>query len=456
MATDAIDIERLDRFARVRAALEMLREVSLATNEDELYAAFSKRFNELSGVTHALGLRVEGCEPGSFRVMLKQAFGDGDLTPECVRAMTRYWLPLDETPVVRSAHLSRLVEGESPKLVRGLDPAGDSVLEGWLPGPCDVLAVPVFSNGRVHEYSAMFMPPALRELDEEMLRIGIGNINFMSTSIETLVLKNEAERLHARLDAQMNEIGRVQRSLLPATWPTDPRFTFAVSYQPSEAAGGDYYDYRTFPRRRGSESAAGDDLLGVVIGDVSGHGPVASVVMSVFRTAMLATRLYTTDPARTVPDVNTMVCESVEPGMFVTAFLVTIDPATGEAIYACCGHNPPRLRRASGAVEAIEGCGGPPFGILPDLEPVGDAFVMHPGDTLVLYTDGITEAFSPGGELFGTHRLDAAIASAGTEPSAIRRAVLDAVAAHAGSRPRADDQTLVVVRYNGPDAGTTV
>ncbi|MEL6499606.1 MAG: PP2C family protein-serine/threonine phosphatase [Planctomycetota bacterium] len=450
MRTEELNIDVLDRFEGVRATLEMLREISLAQNEDELYAAFSRKFNQLSGVTHALGLLTEGCEPGSFRVMLRQEFGRGDLTPESVRAMTRYWLPLDETPIEHSSYLSRLIEGESPKLVRGLDPAGDALLEGWLPGVCDVLAVPVFAAGRVNEYSVMFMPPSSRGLDEEMLRVGIGNINFMSTSIETLVLKNEAERLHDRLDAQMNEIGRVQRSLLPAAWPTDPRFTFAVSYQPSEAAGGDYYDYRTFPRPQGSEHQEGDDLLGIVIGDVSGHGPVAAVTMTVFRTAMLATRLYTSEPERTVPDVNAMVFESVEPGTFVTAFLLTIDPTNGKSIYSCCGHNPPRLRRADGTVESIDGCGGPPFGILPDLEPVGDAFVMHPGDTLVMYTDGITEAFSPVGELFGTRRLDAAIAGASGDPESIKREILDAVASHAGTRPRDDDQTMVIVRYNGP------
>ncbi|MEM7623425.1 MAG: PP2C family protein-serine/threonine phosphatase [Planctomycetota bacterium] len=439
-------IEELEGVPGVSASLAMLREVSLAADEHELFASFSQQFRA-SCVTHLMSLLMKGCEPGSFRVMLRQHLSGEPVSPQRLREeMSRYHLPLGDTPIEQSAVLSRLVAGATPKIARSVDPADDAVLGELLDAPSDVLAIPVYADGNVNEYAIMCMPPEPTPVDGAGLAAGIGSVNLMSRCIETLVVKNEIERLHTKLDAQMNEIGRVQRSLLPASWPDDPRFTFAVSYEPSEAAGGDYYDYRTFPHPAGT----GDELLGVVIADVSGHGPVASVVMSVFRTAMLATRLYTTDPTRTVPDVNTMVCESVEPGMFVTAFLLTIDPATGEAIYACCGHNPPRLRRASGDVEAIKGCGGPPFGILPDLEPVGDAFVMQPGDTLVLYTDGITEAFSPSNELFGERRLDAAIASASNDPDDIKRAILDAVEAHTGARPRDDDQTLVIVRYNGP------
>ncbi|MEM8757022.1 MAG: PP2C family protein-serine/threonine phosphatase [Planctomycetota bacterium] len=450
-APTEITIEQLDRVPSVGTALEMLRAVSLAADENELFAAFAHRFRELSCVTHLMSLMIDGCGPGRFRVMLELSLDGSPVTPEQVRAISRYHAPLDQTPERSSPVLSGLVAGEAPKLIRSCPPAEDPLLAAALTEPSDIIAIPIFNAGRVTEYAVMCMPPDDNPMDEAGLRTGIGNINFMSRCIETLVVKNQIERLNTKLDAQMTEIGRVQRSLLPGSWPDEPRLTIATSYLPSEAAGGDYFDYRTFPRP-GAGPESTDDLIGLVIADVSGHGPVAAVTMAVFRTAMLATQFYTTDPARTVPDVNAMVFHSVEPGTFVTAFLITIDPATGQAVYACCGHNPPRIRRAGGTVEPIEGCGGPPFGILPDLEPVGDAFTLQPGDSLVLYTDGITEAFSPDHELFGTDRLDAAIAGAGSEPEAIRRSILDAVALHAGTRPRDDDQTLVIVRYNGGEA----
>jgi sigma-B regulation protein RsbU (phosphoserine phosphatase) len=191
-----------------------------------------------------------------------------------------------------------------------------------------------------------------------------------------------------------------------------------------------------------------------VIADVSGHGPVASVTMAVFRTAMHRdAALHDRSETHTVPDVNAMVFDSVEPGTFVTAFLVTIDPSTGPRDLRELRPQPAAGASGFGRRRSNRtGVGGPPFGILPDLEPVGDAFAMQPGDTLVLYTDGITEAFSPDRELFGEERLDAAIAGASSDPDDIKRAILNAVAAHAGNRPRDDDQTLVIVRYNGPEA----
>ena len=450
-AKSDITIEELGDLPTVAAAAMALREMSLAGTEHELFASFTRQFKDTSPVTHLFNLATEGCEPGAFRVMLRQDLRDESVTPAQLREeLSRYHLPLEATPMERSALLSRLVTGPSAKIARSVDPAGDELLCAWIDELCDLLAIPIFMNGEVNEFAVMCMPPDPTPLDEHRLSAGIGSVNLMARCYETLAVKNEMDRLHSKLDAQMNEIGRVQRSLLPASWPSDPRFTIAVSYQPSEAAGGDYYDHRSFPNPAG----IGDDLLGLVIADVSGHGPVAAVTMAVFRTAMLATQHYTTDPRRTVPDVNAMVFGSVEPGTFVTAFLVTLNPATGEAIYSCCGHNPPRLRKASGSVEAIQGAGGPPFGILPDLEPIGEVFTMQPGDTLVLYTDGITEAFSPSGELFGETRLDEAIAGATGEPDDIKRSILRAVAAHAGARPRDDDQTLLIVRYNGPEASS--
>lgn len=441
-----ITIEELDGLPAIAAAALALREMSLADTEHELFSSFTRQFKDTSPVTHLLNLAVEGCEPGSFRVMLRQDLRDDSITPARLRdELSRYHIPLEHTKIEQSTVLSRLVTGPSAKLARSVDPAEDELLAAWVSEISDLLAIPIFMNGVVNEFAIMCQPPDPTPMDEHRLSAGIGSVNLMARCYETLAVKNEIEQLHTKLDAQMNEIGRVQRSLLPSSWPSDPGFTVATSYEPSEAAGGDYYDHRSFPN-----PAGGEDLFGVVIADVSGHGPVAAVTMAVFRTAMLATRLYTTEPTRTVPDVNAMVFDSVEPGTFVTAFLVTLDPSSGLAMYASCGHNPPRLRRASGAIEPIDGAGGPPFGILPDLEPVGDAFVMQPGDTLVLYTDGITEAFSPDRELFGEDRLDAAIAEGEGDPERTKRAILDAVAAHAGSRPRDDDQTLVIVRYNGP------
>jgi hypothetical protein len=323
-----ITIEDLGDLPTVAAAALALSEMSLAGTEHELFASFTRQFRDTSPVTHLINLATEGCEPGAFRVMLRQNLRDDSVTPDRLRdELSRYHLPLEATPVQRSAVLSRLVIGPSTKLARSVDPAEDELLAEWIDGVCDLLAIPVFMDGNVNEFAVMCMPPDPTPMDEHRLSAGIGSVNLMARCYETLAVKNEIEQLHARLDAQVEEIGRVQRSLLPASWPTDPRLSVAASYQPSEAAGGDYYDYRAFPNPAG----AGDDLFGVVIADVSGHGPVASVAMAILRTAMHATTKNDRPPEYTVPDVNELLYEILEPGTFITAFLVTIDPQTGRA-----------------------------------------------------------------------------------------------------------------------------
>ncbi len=307
--------------------------------------------------------------------------------------------------------------------------------------------LPVFWLGRVQAWIVAASAPGEAFGDEGLaLLLTAGNmLARVAVHLDTL---NTVERLNARLRGTMDEIGRVQRSLLPGAWPPDPRLSFASSYEPSEAAGGDYYDYRAFPNPTGTE----DDLLGVVIADVSGHGPVASVVMAIMRTALHAFRLYDRPPDTTVPEINRLLYESLDTRTFVTAFFLTIDPATGRGVYASCGHNPPRLRRAGGAIVPLDEAGVPPLGLLPELETHGAVVVLEPGDLVVLYTDGITEAFGPGGELFGVGRLDAAVRAGAGDPSRTKREILGAVAEHQAGRRRVDDQTLVIVRYNGPDA----
>ncbi|MEM9166468.1 MAG: PP2C family protein-serine/threonine phosphatase [Planctomycetota bacterium] len=436
--------ETFGHLSSVGEVIEMQREISRATTENEILLPFLQRFSTLAGATHGLSLLTEGLEPGSYRPMGIFDLDPSQMSLAWLESSSRWKLPFEDTPAVRSSVISPMIETGAPCLVRGVAADDDAVLHDLYPGDRDLLGIPVYDAGSIREW-VFILGHAGVVIEEERLRSGIGNFNMMIQGLKHMRTSLELKEMHAKLDAQMSEIGRVQRSLLPSSGPDDPRISVVTSYQPCEAAGGDYFDHRRFPN-----PAGGDDLVGLIIADVSGHGPVASVTMAVFRTAMAATARYTTEPKQTVPDVNAMLYESVEPGTFVTAFLVLIDPASGRGTFVSCGHNPPRLRRASCVIETLDGDGGPPLGILPTMEPFGEPFTMSPGDLLVLYTDGITEAFSPEDELFGTERLDAAIALGEGDPERTRRAILAAVDAHAAGRPRDDDQTLLVMRYNGP------
>ena len=444
---ERITPQRFGHLPAVRDALEMQREISRATTEDEVLVPFIQRISSLSEVSHALSLLTDGLDDGAYRTMCCFDLDD-PVSTEWLKATSRWKLPPEQTPAVRTPMVSAMIATGEPCLLRGVSAADDESLAGMYEGELDLLAIPIFKDGRVCEF-VVLVGRFEEDVDEVRLHMAVDNFNLMVQALKHIRTSNELGSMHGKLDAQIAEIGRVQRSLLPSSWPTDPRLGVATSYETSEAAGGDYFDYRAFPNPNGSGS-----LLGVVIADVSGHGPVAAVTMAIFRTAIHATALYTQVPKSTVPDMNTMLYESVEPGTFVTAHFIALDPATGQATSLSCGHNPPRIRRKSGEIEPIDNAGGPPLGILPKIAVPEVVFDLHPGDTLVLYTDGITEAFSPYHELFGTERLDTAIAAGGGDPELTKRSILDAVAAHAEGRPRDDDQTLVVIRYNGPDAAS--
>lgn len=299
-----------------------------------------------------------------------------------------------------------------------------------------MVAVPIFWQGHTQAWIVVFAdsPRAFRA-DDVRLLLTTGNM--LARSAVYLDTLEEAKLANARLRATFDEIGRVQRLLLPVTLPKDSRLSFATSYMPSDAAGGDYYDV----------FAPDPDTLDLVIADVSGHGPVASVAMAMLRTAMQAWCRGGHAPSTVVPQINELMHASLDEGMFITACFLRFDRRTGELRYVNCGHNPPILRRADGTLESLDSGGGPPLGVCQDLNPPPETVKLQPGDMLVLYTDGIPEAFSPRNELLGMDRLNAAIHQGQGDPERTKAAVLETVNQHAAGRPRVDDQTLVVIGY---------
>ena len=299
-----------------------------------------------------------------------------------------------------------------------------------------LLAVPIFWQGHVQAWIFVFADcPAAFGAEDARLLLATGNM--LARSAAYLDTLEEARQANARLHATFDEIGRVQRLLLPSELPRDDRLRFATSYTPSEAAGGDYYDvYEPDP-----------DTLELVIADVSGHGPVASVAMAMMRTAMHSWARRGIAPNTVVPEINQLMHTSLDEGMFITACFVRLDRRTGELNYVNCGHNPPIVRRSGGAVELLVSGGGPPLGVSRELDPPAAKATLAPGDLLVLYTDGITEAFSPRHELLGMAKVLEAVARGGGDVED-QRALLETVERHAAGAA-VDDQTLVVMGYRG-------
>jgi sigma-B regulation protein RsbU (phosphoserine phosphatase) len=208
--------------------------------------------------------------------------------------------------------------------------------------------------------------------------------------------------------------------------------------QAAREVGGDFYDFFILP----------DGRLGLVIADVSGKGMSAALFMAVTRTLLRMVALSGVDAAQCLSTVNALLAADNPEMMFVTAHYATLDPATGALEYASAGHPPPLLVGAEGAVRELPGCDGIVLGVRPAQEYPLRRQTLAPDEVLFLYTDGVTEAADPAGNLFGEERLAATLAPhGGLHCQDLLAAVVREVMAFAASAPQADDITCLALRY---------
>ena len=261
-------------------------------------------------------------------------------------------------------------------------------------------------------------------------------------SIEKAIVHREVLELH-RIEHQLRVAREVQSALLPAVDPVVAGYDVAGLNIPTWEIGGDCFDYLPQP----------DGTLAIALADVSGKGVAAALLMATFRAALRSRRPVGGDIVGAVTDLNRVLVDSMDASRFVTAVCGLLDPATGVFRYANCGHNPPLLLRAGGGCEALPG-GGPALGMWDGATFTSSQVVLEPGDTLVLYTDGVVEVADANDQQFGTDRLEQAVRAhtGGTARTAID-AVVAATRAFAGRLTYDDDFTLVLVRRESRPSG---
>ncbi len=246
------------------------------------------------------------------------------------------------------------------------------------------------------------------------------------------------ERRH--LEKELAIARDIQRSFLPKRSPTLPRFDIAGTTVSHDEVGGDYYDY----------IPVSDTRLGIAIADVSGKGIPAALIMAGFRMSLLAEIRNEFAIRAVMHKVNSLVHESTDRDKFVTAFYGVLDHKNRMLIFSNAGHNPPILWHRDGTIDYLVE-GGVALGVLPDARYEERPIALAPGDVLVLYTDGVSEAESATREQFGEERIERAIARLADLPAAdIVAGIVEDVRAWSRERGLNDDLTLLVVKAN-PD-----
>lgn len=258
----------------------------------------------------------------------------------------------------------------------------------------------------------------------------------------------------ARLSLQelhrpIEDLADVQRALLPDD-PQIPGLAYAIHYQPAAIAGGDYYDLMSLQSRLPAERQHPEHhAFGCMVADVSGHGAGAAMEVVQFD-AILRTWKGGEPPGPAAPlsYANRHFFSRRSRGRYLTVFALFHDPGRRELIHVCAGHPPALLRRGDRVIPLGEGGGDIPLGVLRDHVYTQHTIGTEPGDTLILYTDGLIEACDGHGRRFGLPHLIALAGSGSAEPARLRDRLRDAVHAHQGSHIGTDDQTLVVLRLS--------
>ncbi len=261
----------------------------------------------------------------------------------------------------------------------------------------------------------------------------------ITRTLEHLAEWRQALSSRDQLVALQNELtiaSQLQQSILPKGSPIFKEYELSAGMVPARNVGGDFYDYFML-----------DDFVGLVVADVSDKGIPASMFMMSSRTALKGAAIGVHDPKNVLVEVNNQLQQNNPTFMFVTLVYAIYNPSSGMLTYSLAGHDPPFLIKPDGTVSELPSTKGVALGVAPNIEFSQERVELEPGDTVVMFTDGVSEAMNTNGEQFGLERL-ANIFDGNPPDSAdsANNAVFEHVKAFAGHAPQSDDITCLVLR----------
>ncbi len=454
---------------RVDHIVETMREMSLQTDPQAMVEAYGARMIALMKVDRTISLSRRGLERPYFRITRDTDWVE-DVNP---------WKEKSKLPLLSGGLIADWIYSNRPLLINDLEVPINDPGYGYIGGYRYALVVPHYDKGE----SLNLVLHLRREgepFDRETFPQIVQMSNLFGRATHNLLLSSQLKEAYESIDHELSVVAQIQRSLLPSTLPSIPGLELAAHYQTSKRAGGDYYDLFPLP----------DNKWGILIADVSGHGTPAAVVMAIMHSIAHSYPGPASPPQLMMQYLNRSLAERYtgNSGTFVTAFYGIFDPSTRELTYSSAGHNPPRFVRlrelecstltASQAVAeslaasrdalgshdsdesldifGLDGARNLPLGIDADETYTAHTERLGPGDAVVLYTDGITEAWNEAGEMFGVHRLDESLTAArssrldaavglGDATSAQRlvRMILNELNRFTAGRPADDDRTIL-------------
>ncbi|MBI1319101.1 MAG: SpoIIE family protein phosphatase [Candidatus Hydrogenedens sp.] len=424
--------ERLDNI------VDMVRALSKDTDPVRSVQEYATSMRRLFNDQGLISVSMRGVPAGQYRVM------------RLLHERGAHWEGIHDTLFAgrdARAHeggfIGDIIASGKPYVTRNLNLPDDPVLGVQLAGYRTLVAFPVFDQGIATNW-AIFLHTRTDQFDDRDIEMWALQVNLMGGITNLKRLTREVYEANEYIQRQVDEIANIQRSMLPQKLPRVDGLDLAAMYETYDRAGGDYYDLLRVRSLQGA--SAEDPRWLILVADASGHGPSAAVLV-----AMLSALLHSFPGAPESPSdvlhyLNRHLLTKRVYNAFVTAIAAVYDPRDGSITWASAGHPPPLLRRECGTVLNMPLLEGIPLGILPETNYTTESVVLEPGQCMLLYTDGITEARSRGAEMFGTERLMQSLGVCGRSAQQSLDDIVERLRAHEAGQHQDDDQTMLVLR----------
>lgn len=468
---ERVSLDSNPRFPSLNLLIQGLYD---AGDHREMIDGYVRALRETYGRTGFMILSTQGLNAlaGEFRITRWM----DDTSDRLVDPAIDPWTG-EGAPVQRGGLLGEIVSHPDMTLVHDLRLESDPALGDWIAQFRSFAAVPVMDEGVIGTWTIRFdrAPSAISEEAFEQLVMRASLLGVAVRSVRATARLRAANRW---IENEVDQIARIQKALLPSEMPAIPGVTVAADYRTYDKAGGDYYTF--FPLAERARAGAPLDPLArwcVLIADASGHGPAAAVMMAMLHTIVMTLpeteaegRRAFASPAALLARLNREIAEHKIDGSFVTAYAAFFDPRTRRLEYASAGHPSAlvKTQRSSDAGVRLNAAAGLPLGIFADSEYESASVTLATAQTVVLYTDGITEAMSPPrpraaasakgevlesgwggaelrGEMFGVGGIERALAECSGEPKCVIQSIFDALRDHESGQRPGDDQTIVAI-----------
>ncbi|HEV3083426.1 MAG TPA: GAF domain-containing SpoIIE family protein phosphatase [Gemmataceae bacterium] len=370
--------------SRLQHIEALVRELSVQEDPEQLIRVFSRHAQHIWQRDGVVTLTRRDLSPPWYRITRSWRL------PETASSVT----DTQRLPIFQRGLLGELLYAGKPRIINHLEVAADDPAAEHLEGMRSLACAPGYDGGKPINLVVLLRrePDSFTVDDLENIVL---NANLLNRAVANLVVTQELQEANRALDHEKEQVGRMQRHLLPAQLPKIEGLELGASYWACSRAGGDYYDVFALP----------EEQWGLFVADVSGHGTPAAVVMAMMHTLLHAFPGPPLPPVHVLAHINRHLIALAPEGMFATALYGVYDPYYRRFRYASAGHPSPRLRSGN-VIHALEAPAGLPLAILPEDSWSEREILLTPGDILLLFTDGVVEGANAVGEPFGLARLD--------------------------------------------------